>query len=123
MTITPLRSDQRHTRVVKLGSGPATAAVVRFDVDPFESSSRMLVPVVDDVPLTDRVEAFAAQQGFDVAGGYAGLVVDRYRFGDLTDHLVGRSARRRGRTALLGCECGELGCWPFEARGGCKSAW
>lgn len=77
---TPPRSDERHTRGVKPGSGPAAVAVIRFDVEPFESC-RMLVPVVDDVPLTDRVEAFAAQQGFDVMGGYAGLVIDRYRVG------------------------------------------
>jgi hypothetical protein len=54
--------------------------------------------------------------GFDPTGGYAGPVLDNYRFGDLGLYLAGQQQPRPGaRVPLLGCECGEWGCWPLLA--------
>jgi hypothetical protein len=50
----------------------------------------------------------------------AGIVLDHFNFGDLTAYLTGRPdpvyGAESGVIALLGCDCGEVGCWPLEAR-------
>ncbi|WP_368396751.1 hypothetical protein [Streptomyces sclerotialus] len=47
---------------------------------------------------------------------YGGLIPQFFRFGPMTDHFHGRSANAMGqRTPVLGCECGEWGCWPLMA--------
>ena len=74
------------------------------------AGSRWLTPVVDGRRLTDLVADFETAQGFgDLAGTYAGIVVgaDGQPLADklLTD----------GRRSLLGCGCGDTGCWPLEA--------
>ncbi|MBO1752546.1 hypothetical protein J4G33_12105 [Actinotalea sp. BY-33] len=73
-----------------------------------------LVPTVDGASLIDMVEAYESLQGFAPAGGYAGLLPA----GDLNDYYRGVRARhwpRSKRLWLLGCDCGEVGCWPLEA--------
>jgi hypothetical protein len=96
---------------------------VRFDVRPWGDSSdpaRELLPFVDDVSLVDLVSGYEHAAGFDVPGAYAGLVLDHFNFGGLTAYLIGRPDSAdwadRGVIALLGCECGEVGCWPFESQ-------
>jgi hypothetical protein len=82
-------------------------------VDP----ARELVPYVDNVRLVDLVRGYELAAGFDVPGAYAGIVLDHFRFGDLTAYLTGEpesAYRTRGVVALLGCDCGEVGCWPLE---------
>lgn len=58
--------------------------------------------------------------GFDVPGAYAGLVLDHFNFGDLIAYLTGQPdsaySAARGVIALLGCDCGEVGCWPLESQ-------
>ena len=79
-----------------------------------------LVPCIDNVSLVDLVSGFEHAAGDDAAGAYAGIVLDHFNFGDLTLYLSGHpdSAYRakKGLIALLGCDCGEVGCWPLEAR-------
>lgn len=96
---------------------------VRFDVRPWGSArepARELVPYVDNVSLVDLVRGYELAAGFDVPGAYAGLVLDHFRFGDLIAYLIGEPDSAywagRGVVALLGCDCGEVGCWPLEAR-------
>ncbi|WP_308285868.1 hypothetical protein [Actinoplanes hulinensis] len=96
---------------------------VRFDVCPWGDSAdprRELLPFVDDVSLVELVAGYERASGFDVPGTYAGLVLDHFNVGDLTAYLMGEpeSAYRanRGVIALLGCDCGEVGCWPLESR-------
>lgn len=77
-----------------------------------------LVPSVDGTALVDMVRDFEESQGFTPAGGYAGLVPAHFPFGDLVDYYRGiarRQSPRGGRLWLLGCDCGEVGCWPLEA--------
>ncbi|WP_189334929.1 hypothetical protein [Actinoplanes ianthinogenes] len=68
----------------------------------------------------DLVAGYERAAGFDVPGQYAGLVVDFFRYGDLTDYLLGRpeggDRGDLGAIALLGCDCGEFGCWPLQAQ-------
>jgi hypothetical protein len=77
------------------------------------------VPYVDNVSLIDLISGYEHAAGFDVPGEYAGLVLSRFSFGDLTAYLGGRPDSRYwaklGVIALLGCTCGEVGCWPLDA--------
>ena len=78
--------------------------------------ARDLTPVVNGTPMTELVGSFEATRGYEPAGGYAGIVLgpsgDPAYARDLTEH---RRFRRARRVAVLGCECGETGCWPLEA--------
>jgi len=96
---------------------------VRFDVRPWDeddpASVRELLPHVDDVSLVDLVSGYEHAARYDVPGAYAGIVLDHFNVGDLTEYLNGdphSAYRGRGVIALLGCDCGEVGCWPLEAR-------
>ncbi|WP_226931010.1 hypothetical protein [Parafrankia sp. CH37] len=95
---------------------------VRFHVRPWgegPESARELLPYVDDVSLVDLVSDFEHATGHDVPGAYAGIILDFFNFGDLASYLTGRPDSpywaKRGVVALLGCDCGEVGCWPLEA--------
>ena len=77
------------------------------------------MPEVNGVALLEAVSAFETSRGRTPAGGYGGLVPDHVDLGDLTAYLLGRESPqwpRPGRLWLLGCECGEVGCWPLDAR-------
>lgn len=77
-------------------------------------------PVVDGTALAELVGAHERGRGYAPAGEYGGFrpVV---HVGGLPGYLRGdrrrRWPRRRRSSAvdLLGCECGEGGCWPLEA--------
>ena len=108
----------------KLGPMPTSPLVrkVRFDVRPWgggPTPARELLPYIDNVALVDLVSGFEHAAGYDVPGEYAGIILDHFNFGDLTAYLTGRPDSAywaiRGVTALLGCDCGEVGCWPLEA--------
>ncbi|MER7755422.1 hypothetical protein [Kitasatospora sp. NPDC097643] len=48
---------------------------------------------------------------------YGGLIPGFFRFGSMKDHFLGLSSGAMGaKTPVLGCECGEWGCWPLMAR-------
>ncbi|WP_327023446.1 hypothetical protein [Micromonospora sp. NBC_01739] len=95
---------------------------VRFEIGPWGQApdpARELLPYVDNVSLVDLVSDFERAAGHDVPGAYAGIVLDHFNFGDLDAYLTGRSNsayRGKGVIALLGCDCGEVGCWPLEAQ-------
>jgi hypothetical protein len=96
---------------------------VRFEIRRWGDGldpARELLPYVDNVSLVDLVSGFEHAAGHDVPGMYAGIVLDHFNFGDLTAYLTGRPESAywagKGVIALLGCDCGEVGCWPLEAR-------
>jgi hypothetical protein len=96
---------------------------VRFDVRQWpdgSGSARELLPQVDTFSLVDLVSCYERAAGFDVPGAYAGVVLDHFNFGDLTAYLTGRPDSAywadKDAIALLGCDCGEVGCWPLEAQ-------
>ncbi len=75
-------------------------------------------PFVDGVALSGLAATYEREHSYEPAGGYGGLVPDHFNFGDLSRYLIGdhqHQSPRRGHLWLLGCQCGEVGCWPLEA--------
>jgi hypothetical protein len=76
-----------------------------------------IIPMVNDAPLTTLVTEFERQERFDLAGGYAGLIPEFFIYGPLDRYFIGEFERGSlsadRRVFLLGCECGEVGCWPL----------
>jgi hypothetical protein len=90
-------------------------STLTFDVEPFgeDGSVFVVVPVVDGHRLTDLIHSLERQAGMeDRDTSYAGLIPAFFRFGTATEHY--RSTHQR--IPLLGCECGEWGCWPLMAQ-------
>jgi len=81
---------------------------------PADGGAGLLVQVlIDGRDLLDRVKEVELPQATadgqpDLAGSYQGLTPEQWealpeQYGD-------------GRAAVLGCICGEVGCWPFRVR-------
>ncbi|MEU8138297.1 hypothetical protein [Streptodolium elevatio] len=83
-----------------------------------DGSVLVIVPRIDGAPLTELIDSFEIDAGMTPAGdAYGGLIPQFYRFGPMEDHFRGLSTDAMGPgTPLLGCECGEWGCWPLMAR-------
>ena len=97
-----------------------TSAILSFKIQPFEGSLSV-TPVVDEIPLPELVAAFERERQFEPAGGYGGLVPEWFNYGDLDRYFLGDFEEgsyfaRLKRVYLLGCYCGEVGCWPLLAR-------
>jgi len=81
--------------------------------------------VVDDRDLAAVVAEhelpFSEAEGHpDIAGAYMGLD-PRQLSGPVSVHYIGGlgsdlACGPRDKTVLLGCSCGEIGCWPLMAR-------
>ena len=78
-----------------------------------------MVPVLDGIELTQLVTDYEAARAFDVVDGYSGIVPGVFRYGSLIEYYLGSPEDeywiKEGKVALLGCECGEVGCWPLYA--------
>ena len=78
-----------------------------------------VTPYIDGVSLVElarRVEAGPARadRQADLAGSYAGLVVGKARW---QDWYSGADPQLwSGDSCLLGCVCGDTGCWPLTAK-------
>ena len=73
---------------------------------------------IDDIPLAKIMKAYempmATKEGHpDLAGGYHAIEV----LSSLEKYYLGKDKADWGdeenKTALLGCECGTVGCWPL----------
>lgn len=88
---------------------------------PVAAAREAILPFVGGVPLPDllgRIERTSAvREGKpELAGSYAGLIDESVRWPGR--HYLGEPVLTwfgDGDTVLLGCECGEWGCWPFTA--------
>ncbi|MER5760276.1 hypothetical protein [Streptomyces sp. NPDC002082] len=92
---------------------------IRFDCHPRgDGGPLVVVPHIDGVALTELIDGFEMAAGMEPAGdAYGGLIPEFFRFGPMQDHFLGRSTDAMGpKTPVLGCECGEWGCWPLMAR-------
>jgi hypothetical protein len=94
-------------------------AKVSFSIQSFERVFA-LTPTVNGVPLTEMILAFESAHSFEPAGGYGGLIPAWFAYGPLDRYFLGDFDQesyfgRMGRAYLLGCECGEVGCWPLTA--------
>jgi hypothetical protein len=91
-----------------------------FAVEPLSEDEPVatIVPIVNGVRLMGLVEEFERARLYEPAGGYAGLVPDHFNFGPLDQYFMatGGGSPFSEKRWLLGCECGEAGCWPLEAR-------
>ena len=80
---------------------------------------RELLPFIDNASMVDLVCGYELAAGYDVPGAYAGTILERFNYGDLASYLTGTPDSAywtsRGVIAVLGCDCGEMGCWPLEA--------
>jgi hypothetical protein len=80
-----------------------------------------VTPCIDGAALSDLVTAYETQRGYDdPAGGYGGIVPEYMRYGPIDDYFLGRGLspcrNEDGAQYLLGCQCGEVGCWPLMGR-------
>ncbi|MFI9561456.1 hypothetical protein [Nonomuraea endophytica] len=77
-----------------------------------------VVPRIDGHLLLDLIDRFETGSGMRPAGDvYGGLIPAYYRYGPLDEHFLGKENSGLGpKTAVLGCECGEVGCWPLMTR-------
>jgi hypothetical protein len=80
-----------------------------------------VTPAINGTPLTQLITAFESGQQFEPAGGYGGLVPQFFDYGPLDRYLVGDCAPGSYWDDLdgiyvLGCDCGEVGCWPLLCR-------
>jgi len=83
---------------------------------------RVLVDERDLAELVREVELphARAEGAPGIAGAYAGLAPSWFK-GGLRAHFLGGDGSdlacgSREKTVLLGCDCGEPGCWPLMAR-------
>jgi len=79
----------------------------------------VITPVIDEVSLIDRVKEYEESRGYSPAGAYGGLIPSYFHDGELRIYFLGNEERqwpRPGQLWLLGCDCGEVGCWPLPAR-------
>lgn len=87
---------------------------VAFEVDVEAASGPEVRVKVNRRDLVELIGEFERSQGFDPAGGYGGLIPSLYRFGPMSQHFLG--GVDRSKVPVLGCECGEWGCWPLMVR-------
>jgi hypothetical protein len=94
---------------------------VSFQISQIEGEATLAItPCVDGVPLTTLVSNFEIANGYnDPAGGYGGIVPSYYRYGPLLTYFCGKAlnlgiSESIGEIYVLGCQCGEVGCWPLK---------
>jgi hypothetical protein len=93
--------------------------ILSFEIRPLsdDDSVRSIVPIVNGVRLTTLIREFESEHEYEPVGGYAGIVPAHFNFGALDEYfMASHSTLPDQRCYLLGCECGEVGCWPLEAR-------
>ena len=95
--------------------------VLSFAIEPAENAKYLrLTPVVNGTKLTDLISHFEQAQGFDIAGGFGGLIPGWFAYGPLDQYFLAESTEPYWEQVkgyyLLGCNCGEVGCWPLVCR-------
>jgi hypothetical protein len=91
-----------------------------FSITSDEADRWQIIPAIDALPLTSRAQAFEIENGWKPAGGYGGLVPSNYDFDPFDQYFLGTrqdtGLSPKGKIAVLGCSCGEVGCWPLLTR-------
>ena len=96
-------------------------STLTFVIEPLDERCPALsiVPVVNDIRLTQLIEDFERGHNYQPTGGYAGLVPGHFNFGPLEKYFLAETPSvpiEKIGHYLLGCSCGEVGCWPLTAR-------
>ena len=92
---------------------------VSFVCEVSETKPLAIVPLVNEVSLTKLISEFEKAQNYEPVGGYGGIVPQSFNFGPLESYFLGEYSERSywatlGAQYILGCECGEVGCWPLQ---------
>ena len=98
--------------------------IVTFSCGTFDEKHPQVLaitPFVNDFPLTQLVSRFEEAQSYEPAGGYGGIVPKWFDYGPLGKYFLGEYGEdsywaKQGAGYILGCECGEAGCWPLQCR-------
>lgn len=98
--------------------------ILSFQVEPINPPDQLalaIIPVIDAALLTTLVEAYEVESGYDPPGGYGGIVPEYFDYGPLDRYFIQAFApsthwARVNGIWLLGCDCGEVGCWPLQCR-------
>jgi hypothetical protein len=95
-------------------------ARVSFLIQPFEEVAA-ITPAVNGTLLIELICTFERERRFEPAGGYGGLIPQWFKYGSLDRYFFGDFEQnsyfeRMGGIYLLGCQCGEVGCWPLTTR-------
>jgi len=101
-----------------------TNCSVSFQIDElvgYEPVVHSVTPVINGTPLTELVTSFETVQQFEPLGGYGGLIPEFFKYGPLDSYLMGGFDPggywdQLGGIYVLGCDCGEVGCWPLICR-------
>lgn len=102
---------------------------LRFRAETINNGAGSLIPEVDGTSFVTLVGSYESTRGYNPAGDYGGLVPAHFNFGDLSRYYLGLEANqwpKMGEAWLLGCHCGEIGCWLLGARitvGGTNVTW
>lgn len=98
-------------------------STLAFAIQPLSADDQSLsiVPVLDGIHLTRMIEEFERINELEPAGGYAGLVPKNFKIGPLDAYFMGQTDKdgypyESAGYFLLGCSCGEVGCWPLTAK-------
>lgn len=79
-----------------------------------------IVPEIDGRNLVDSIAAVERAAGESKTGTHGGLIPSWFRYGPLVDYYLGNGEPNGlhidGKPAILGCDCGEVGCRPFYVR-------
>jgi hypothetical protein len=88
-----------------------------FDAGPSELANLVIVPRIDGTSLIELITAYEDARRFDVVGGYGGLIPAYFDYGPLDRYFIAGLPWSNGTAMpalyLLGCSCGEVGCWPL----------
>jgi hypothetical protein len=95
----------------KLESMRPARTVLGFDLLR-EQQVDWVVPTIAGSRLIDLVREYERSMGYEPAGSYAGLILSFLNFGQLDQHYEGRGFDAP-QAVVLGCGCGESGCWPL----------
>lgn len=101
--------------LVRLNS--VTLRVGPVAVDVHDSAPIGIVPMIDGSSLVDLVSRYETSRGWEPAGGYDGLVPRFHDYGNLTAYYLGANhapGLGPSRIQVLGCTCGDAGCWPLQ---------
>lgn len=91
-------------------------STLSFELEAFQDDASVftVVPVIDGEHLTDLIHRFERDVGMERRDeSYGGLIPAFFRFGAAEAHYLPPGDRK---LPVLGCECGEWGCWPLMVR-------
>jgi len=99
--------------------GADIKTTISFAIEPFDGS-HAVTPLLDEISLVELISAFERKMGFDIAGGYGGLIPAWFNYGPLDRYFLDDFEQdsyfsKKGVIVLLGCDCGQVGCWPLSA--------